>query len=64
MTIPVRYFIINEKTEIMHVFGLCPHTKPRSIPIRLFDSREELEAYAGRKLRLCRQCRKEQENLR
>lgn len=57
MTLPVRYFIINDKTQIMHIFGCCQHTKPRSVPIRLFDKQEELENYAGRKLRLCKACR-------
>ena len=56
-----RYFIINTKTEVMHIFGCCEHTKPRKVPIRLFESREELEAYAGRKLRLCKTCQKELE---
>ncbi len=56
---PIRYFIINRNTDVMHVHGLCPHTKPRKVPIRLFDTPEELEAYAGRKLRLCRVCQQE-----
>ena len=55
---PVRYFIINSKTTTMHIYGGCQHTKARSIPIRLFDTPQELEAYAGRKLRLCENCRK------
>jgi len=53
---PIRYFIINKKTQTMHVYGLCPHTKPRNVPIRLFDSKAELENYAGRSLTLCRVC--------
>ena len=54
----LRYFIINQKTDVMHIQGLCGHTKPRKVPIRLFESREELENYAGRKLRLCNTCQK------
>jgi len=42
----------------MHVYGCCQQTKVRNIPIRLFDTPEELENYAGRKLTLCENCRK------
>lgn len=56
MRTPIRFFVINEKTPIMHIFGLCPQTKKRSIPIRLFDTQEELQSYAGRTLRLCKTC--------
>ncbi len=55
---PIRYFIVNAKTQTMHIYGCCRQTKVRNIPIRLFDSPEELEDYAGRKLRLCESCRK------
>lgn len=55
---PMRYFVINTNTDIMHIYGFCQQTKVRKIPIRLFDSPEEMEAYAGRKLRLCENCRK------
>ena len=55
---PVRYFVINEKTNIMHIYGGCQQTKPRSVPIRLFDTKQELEAYAGRTLTLCKACAK------
>lgn len=55
---PVRYFVINEKTPVMHIYGYCQQTKPRSVPIRLFDTPAELEAYAGRKLKLCKACAK------
>lgn len=54
----IRYFIINAKTDVMHIHGLCEHTKPRKIPIRLFENQSDLEDYAGRKLRLCRTCQK------
>lgn len=55
---PIRYFVINEKTNIMHIHGLCQQTKPRSVPIRLFDTRQELETYATRPLTLCKACKK------
>ena len=55
---PIRYFVINGKTDIMHIYGGCQQTKVRKIPIRLFDTPQELEAYAGRKLTLCENCRK------
>jgi hypothetical protein len=42
----------------MHIYGCCQQTKVRKVPIRLFDTPEELEAYAGRKLILCENCRK------
>ena len=59
---PIRYFVINEKTSVMHIYGCCQQTKPRSVPIRLFDTRQELEAYAGRPLQLCMACAKNQKN--
>jgi len=55
---PIRYFVINGKTDIMHIYGGCQQTKVRKIPIRLFDTPQELEIYAGRTLRLCENCRK------
>lgn len=55
---PIRYFVINAKTNIMHIYGCCQQTKVRNVPIRLFDTPQELEAYAGRKLTLCENCRK------
>jgi len=62
--LPIRYFVVNKQTDTMHIFGFCQQTKPRKVPIRLFDSAEELEAYAGRPLRLCENCRKEKMNLK
>lgn len=61
---PIRYFIINANTDTMHIHGLCQHTKPRKIPIRLFDDPKALELYAGRKLRLCKVCKKELSQLK
>ena len=55
---PIRYFVVNSKTNTMHIYGCCQQTKVRKIPIRLFDTVQELEAYAGRKLILCENCRK------
>lgn len=55
---PVRYFIINAKTDIMHIHGYCQQTKSRTVPIRLFDTVQELESYAGRPLVLCKACQK------
>ena len=60
---PIRYFILNDKTHIMHIHGLCQQTKPRSVPIRLFDTQMELETYAGRPLQLCKACRKALEEI-
>ena len=57
---PIRYFVLNQKTNTMHIYGGCQQTKDRAVPIRLFDTPQELEAYAGRKLRLCENCRKKQ----
>jgi hypothetical protein len=56
--LPIRYFVINAKTSTMHIYGCCQQTKVRNVPIRLFDTIEELETYAGRKLTLCENCRK------
>ncbi len=55
---PVRFFVVNVGTNIMHIYGRCQQTKPRSVPIRLFDTPQELEAYAGRPLKLCKACQK------
>ena len=55
---PIRYFVINAKTSNMHIYGYCQQPKVRNVPIRLFDTIEELETYAGRKLTLCENCRK------
>ena len=55
---PIRYFILNAKTDTMHIHGFCRHTKVRSVPIRLFDTPQELEIYAGRQLRLCKDCQR------
>ena len=55
---PIRYFVINAKTSTMHIYGYCQQTNVRNVPIRLFDTIEELETYAGRKLTLCENCRK------
>lgn len=59
----IRYFIINTKTDVMHIHGFCEHTKPRKVPIRLFESQTDLENYVGRTLRLCKTCQKEKEQL-
>ena len=58
---PIRYFVINAKTNTMHIYGCCQQTKVRNVPIRLFDTPQELEAYAGRPLTLCENCRKKSE---
>ncbi len=55
---PVRYFVLNPKTSVVHIYGCCQQTKSRAVPIRLFDSKEELEAYVGRPMQLCKHCRK------
>ena len=61
---PIRYFVINAKTDVMHAYGYCQQTKPRTVPIRLFDTQMELEAYAGRPLKMCKACRKVLENMK
>ena len=59
MELPIRYFVLNAKTNTAHIYGYCQQTKPRPIPIRLFDSFENLETYAKRPLKLCAQCEKQ-----
>ena len=59
MNTPVRYFVLNEKSAVMHIYGFCRHTKKRSVPIRLFDNQQEVCNYAGRSLRLCNYCQAE-----
>lgn len=58
---PVRYFVVNSKTGVAHIYGYCQQTKPRGVPIRLFDSLRELEQYACRPLHLCRDCGRQQD---
>jgi len=53
---PIRFFVINNKTKVMHAYGCCQQTKSRSVPIRLFDTQMELEEYAGRRLVICKDC--------
>lgn len=53
-----RYFVINKTTSIMHIHGLCQHTKPRDIAIRLFESAEQVSAFVNKPLRLCKACQK------
>lgn len=64
MRAPIRYFVVNDKTQVMHIFGLCSQTKKRNVPIRLFDSEAELLAYAGRPLRMCCTCEQERKLLK
>lgn len=52
----VRYFVINDRTDKLHIYGCCRQTKPRSVPIRLFDTPQEAERHAGRPLVLCKRC--------
>lgn len=61
--LPIRYFIINGQTDVMHIHGFCQQTKPRKVPIRLFDTVQELTQYAGRPLRMCVACQKAREML-
>mgnify|MGYP003326088740 CR=1 FL=1 len=61
---PVRYFVVNRKTTVMPIYGCCQQTKVRKIPIRLFDTPQEVEAYVGRSLNLCENCRKRQSQLK
>jgi len=56
--LPTKYFVIGPRSEVMHIYGCCRQTRPRNIPIRLFDTQEELIAYAGRPLILCKHCQK------
>ena len=56
-----RYFVINQRSNVLHIYGCCRQTKPRSVPIRLFDTPQEAEAYAGRPLVLCKLCQKNAE---
>ena len=64
MRAPIRYFVVNENTKVMHIFGFCPQTKVRKIPIRLFDIPEQLYQHVGRPLRLCAVCAREQEEMK
>ena len=53
-----KYFVVGPRSNTMHIYGCCRQTKPRSVPIRLFDTKEELIAYAGRPLTMCKACQK------
>ena len=57
----VKYFVLGPRSNSIHIYGCCRQTRARSVPIRLFDSPEEVMAYAGRPLQLCKQCQKEKE---
>ena len=64
MHTPIRYFVVNEKSQVMHVFGFCPQTKVRKIPIRLFDTQEQLCRHMGRAYRLCAACAREHKEMK
>ena len=53
-----KYFVVGPRSDVMHIYGCCRQTKPRAVPIRLFDTKEELLEYAGRPLGMCKCCRK------
>lgn len=53
---PIRYFVVNEKSQVMHICGLCGQSRKRDVPIRLFDTPQEIQEYAGRTLTLCKIC--------
>lgn len=55
----IKYFVLGSRSNTMHIYGCCRQTKPRSVPIRLFDTQQELIAYAGRPLVLCKNCQRE-----
>lgn len=52
----IKYFVVGPRSETMHIYGCCRQTRPRSVPIRLFDTQQELIDYAGRPLTLCKHC--------
>ena len=54
----VKYFVVGPRSDIMHIYGCCRQTRPRSVPIRLFDTQEALVEYADRPLTLCKHCQK------
>ena len=58
----IQYFVINDRAKVLHIYGGCRHTRPRAVPIRLFDSQPEAQRYAGRPLVLCKRCQKSLEN--
>lgn len=61
---PIRYFVVNEKTQVMHICGLCNQSRKRDIPIRLFDTPQELQEYAGRTLTLCNICARKNRQIK
>lgn len=54
-----KYFVVGPRSQVMHIYGCCRQTKPRAVPIRLFDTKEALLEYAGRPLIMCKHCQKE-----
>ena len=59
-----KFFVVGPRSNKVHIYGCCRHTKPRAVPIRLFDTIEEVIAYAGRPLELCKHCENAIKNAR
>ena len=59
-----KYFVVGPRSNTMHMYGCCRQTKPRAVPIRLFDTEKELLDYAGRPLVMCKSCQKAAEKMK
>lgn len=60
-----KKFIYNTKTHTLHITGYCRHAhkSPCDTHILEFDTEDEVLAYDGRAVGLCKLCQKKREQL-
>lgn len=56
-------YILNGKSGTLHAVGCCCHTRIGFSERLLFATEAEAAAHAGRRLRLCKVCEKNREEM-
>ena len=61
----MKKYIYNTKTHILHIEGFCYNAKycPTSSNLKIFSSEDEVLAYDGRSVSLCKICQKKRDKL-
>ena len=55
-------FLYNKSTDTLHIEGYCRHANPRMGYLK-FGSEDEVLAYDGRAVGMCKLCQKKRERL-
>lgn len=55
-------YAYNEKRNTLHIIGLCCHTKPNPVGMKLFITENDALAYGGRAVGMCKICQKKRED--